>query len=88
LFTLHSKVRAKNRGHKFPQITKTPSVFEYREDPDHHNDYGQIFGARKENPSKLDPSMSLYALREGNLVWVDKKKSGLFIASQGGVTPQ
>ncbi len=40
LFKLHSKVRAKTRELKFPEITEIPSVFESdKEDPD----YGQIF---------------------------------------------
>ncbi len=68
LFTLHSKSRARTKGLKFPEAMEIPLVFEYDENPD----CGQIYQTLKESPQKLDPSMSLYSLRDGNLMWVDK----------------
>ena len=68
LFTLHSKVRARTRGLPFPEVSEIPEVFEYKKDPD----YGQIYKILKKDPKKLEPSMTLYAIRNGNLVWVDK----------------
>ena len=68
LFALHSKVRAQARGIKFPTVTEIPRVFEYKNDPD----YGAIYKTLNSEPQKMNPSLTLYAIRDGNLVWVDK----------------
>lgn len=81
LFTLHSKVRARTRGLPFPEVSEIPEVFEYKKDPD----YGQIYKILKKDPKKLEPSMTLYAIRNGNLVWVDKhfRKEYVFLSNTG-----
>ena len=68
LFALHSKTRARAKGLPFPEVSEIPQTFEYKKDPD----YGQIYKILKKEPKKLEPSMTLYAIRDGNLVWVDK----------------
>eukprot|EP00961_Rhodomonas_salina_P037487 503739-Rhodomonas_salina.1 len=77
LFQLKVQSRATTKKKVVPQPTEIPQIFEYQGDPD----YGKIFEKlTKEgnNPDpKRDPSLGLYSLRDGNLVWIDKSQRPL-----------
>eukprot|EP00961_Rhodomonas_salina_P285058 3852153-Rhodomonas_salina.2 len=71
LFQLQTKTRAANKKIT-PAITELPEVFDYDQDVD----YGQLFKDLSQPPDSTKtipkPSLQLYSLRAGNIVWVDK----------------
>jgi hypothetical protein len=68
LFALYSKARAQQKGVKHPDAEEIPSVFEYEKDPD----YGPVYQKLTDPQSTPDPSLSLYNIRDGNVIWIDR----------------
>ena len=79
LMTFQSKrqARVQTRAAKPPGSTtatvdpdEIPEIFDYTDDPD----YGEIFQTLSSDQKPPDrPSLQLYSVRDGNLVWLDKR---------------
>ncbi len=67
LFALYSKSRAQQKGVKYPEVEEIPAIFNYTQDPD----YGKVYQNLTNPPPTPDPSLSLYTIQVGNVIWID-----------------